>query len=694
MKKFLIIPFLLFLIGAVHLTNLIQFENHARIITPSVTTVVFPYASYIEDGVFQYETADLSDIFDSGGSNVRQSWKFNQASGNKENEQTGHTMVGSGSIDYQIDYIPDWFTGYDAAIQTDANGEGFSVAGHDDFDLDRPWSIAVLVKYNPRTPSELFNVSAFESSSDYYQGKSQTYGVHSMAVSGAYKDMNHISVKPYDTSYHLWISGLASDGKQYMYIDGVETYNSESISTGIDDPDLYIAEFDATAYAGAYCNDCEFVAMSIIDSAPADIDLNKALPKTIDSVNTDDFMTLTMTTDSVGTIKASGDNQFHNFLAGTGRKIYYDGAWGVAHEGEVQNQILQSEDFGTTWATSNLTVATEQTFDPYNATTHADKLTDSDAVNAGYVYQTIAHDAVNALQASTEYNFSVYIKQGTTSCESGDQMTLYFYDDSTSTEADCNVTSDWTQCYVNHTVQAGDGGGENTGFRIYACDKDDATDGTASPNIYMFGAQVVEGDHSPIGYTATKISATKKEDSKYTFDYTSINIDIDYLSMCWFQLPWDTSLDEDNGVLQFDNTDTFRLYGSHSSGKLNIQTGGLTDDMSSTCDSCTVTSRTYDQYCVFINQTDSKIYWYQNGSYVETDTDSFTANGSYHATTATIGGLGTNYRMFDGLISDVKFFTSTDSDPLTESEMASIADAHMTASCAEQSYSNCPQEIT
>jgi hypothetical protein len=74
-------------------------------------------------------------------------------------------------------------------------------------------------------------------------------------------------------------------------------------------------------------------------------------------------------------------------------------------EGSSENICLQSEDFSTTWFTTNATVTTNSVTAP-DGTTTADTLEDADALNYGFLRQ-------NFTLADVIYTYSVYLKQGT-----------------------------------------------------------------------------------------------------------------------------------------------------------------------------------------------------------------------------------------------------------------------------------------
>ena len=71
------------------------------------------------------------------------------------------------------------------------------------------------------------------------------------------------------------------------------------------------------------------------------------------------------------------------------------------------NLILQSEDFSTTWATTNATVTTNNTTAP-DGTTTADKITDNTATGNHRVNQGFF-----SIIQDVNYNFSVYLKKDT-----------------------------------------------------------------------------------------------------------------------------------------------------------------------------------------------------------------------------------------------------------------------------------------
>ena len=83
---------------------------------------------------------------------------------------------------------------------------------------------------------------------------------------------------------------------------------------------------------------------------------------------------------------------------------------GLLVEESRTNSILQSEDFSTTWTTSNASVSTNQATSPSNTTT-ADKIVEDSANTGHFVSQTVS------CTASQAYTFSVYVKAaGRTQC--------------------------------------------------------------------------------------------------------------------------------------------------------------------------------------------------------------------------------------------------------------------------------------
>jgi hypothetical protein len=92
-------------------------------------------------------------------------------------------------------------------------------------------------------------------------------------------------------------------------------------------------------------------------------------------------------------------------------RIEYDaagGVFGLLIEGSRTNSLLQSEDFSTTWTTTNAAVAPNQTAAPDGATT-ADRLTeDATAATNHYVTQGVSKAA-----AAIQYTASVWLKNET-----------------------------------------------------------------------------------------------------------------------------------------------------------------------------------------------------------------------------------------------------------------------------------------
>lgn len=630
----------------------------------------FNYDSFVEFQIFEYETADLSDLFNTGG-NIRYSWKFDVASGNVTAEQGVKVLTASGTPTYSVDNIPDWYSAYSASVMTDANGEGFSDSASNDYDLTPPYTMAMLTRY-PRSVagSSLVMVAPNGSNLSQHRLANTTQFHYSVSNAGAYTDLTFDSA-PFHGSFHLAVVGVNSSGNMYAYYDETSNSNSETKTSTIDDPAIYISE---ESVFGEQCVNCEYVAFAIIDQDPSTVDMNKAYPKTIDSSTTDDFLTFARTTKGTGIIQASGTDQMQDYLIGNGRKEYKDSAWSVKIEGESENLCLQSEDFSTTWSvtTGNASVTTNQDSFLLGRENWADDLVDDNASASEYIEQDIT------VAAATEYTFSVYVKKDV-ACTTNDTVTLYL----DGTTADCTATTSWTRCSVTDASSSG----TSIEARIYPCDSTDNDTGT----IAVAGGQLNLGDF-PTSYVYTTTASVKQEDEEYQLtSYASKGVDLDYLAMCYWVNFDDPTLDDYNALLQADSTDNFRMYAADNNGFPNIQSNGLADNFNSTCGTCTPTSNEWNRFCLFTNQADGKFYWIEGDgtSITETDTDSFTANGSY-AADLKFGLIGSNYRQLNGTIAAMHFYTSNDSDPLTTNEMIDIATQHYTDTCTEYSFDTCP----
>ncbi len=157
-----------------------------------------------------------------------------------------------------------------------------------------------------------------------------------------------------------------------------------------------------------------------------------------------------------------------------------------------ENRAVQSEDFGTTWSASNVTVASDSSVaSPDTATTYRGSLT---ATNAnGTVLQSITETAVS-------WTFSVWLKRKTGT------GAVSITANAASAYTAVSVTSDWKRFSVTQTGAAGAG---NVGIKL-------ATSGDA---VYAWGAQ------AEIGTTATSYLPTAASTVSAPRDahYTSIS---------------------------------------------------------------------------------------------------------------------------------------------------------------------------
>ena len=167
----------------------------------------------------------------------------------------------------------------------------------------------------------------------------------------------------------------------------------------------------------------------------------------------------------------------------------------LAIDPAATNVVLQSEDFGTTWAhQGGASVSTNTTTSP-DGTANADTLS-LNALAISRVEQTLT-----GLSTSTDYTVSCYVKVA-----SGTKDFRFGYNDgtTTTTSSDITATTEWQRFSWNFTTSASH---TNPDVRI--------TNGTgaAAGDLIIWGAQVEAGDYATSYVKTTTTSVTRSNDS-------------------------------------------------------------------------------------------------------------------------------------------------------------------------------------
>lgn len=177
---------------------------------------------------------------------------------------------------------------------------------------------------------------------------------------------------------------------------------------------------------------------------------------------------------------------------------------GLLIEESRTNIAVYSEDFSTSWSTSNATVSVNQTAAPDGNTT-ADKLVTSNAVSGGQVFLTPVftygvNNTVSVFAKAGEWGWLVLESRGT---DGVGRLAAFDLTNGVTGFAGVNVTTSiqsygngWYRCTATRVLSAG---ASSSRFRIYSSNENPTSNsgpfstGNGSSGIYIWGAQAEVG---------------------------------------------------------------------------------------------------------------------------------------------------------------------------------------------------------
>lgn len=193
---------------------------------------------------------------------------------------------------------------------------------------------------------------------------------------------------------------------------------------------------------------------------------------------------------------------------------------GYLAEGARTNLCLRSEDFGTTWTTSNVTVSTNQTTAP-DGTATADAILESATTSTHLINQSIT------ISATTTYSASCFVKGlNRTWCavemigvDAAGRFAYFNLSGSGAVGTTSGTTSTRITAYPNGwylcTIVAASGTGAGTGaIRVYSASADNTATflGNTSNGLYVWGAQLEAGSFASSYIPTTTASVTRNAD--------------------------------------------------------------------------------------------------------------------------------------------------------------------------------------
>ena len=609
----------------------------------------FNYNRFLGFHIFNPDKAPMNLVFqdppDQSLDYMISAFRFDVASGNIIDEAGSITLEAGGSPTYRVEDISDRFDGITYCI--DFSGDDYFATSGDvdawDLDATETWTIYLLVKIDSTASGDQWLLDKNGASGgDWYLKVDSAGNFKFYGTDGTHSwSYNTTGVDFRDDSFHMVQLQSTGTNVMYMWVDELVAYDD---NTGAPVGDL---DNDGALVVGQTTAGANRLHGCIAGLSISNIDYNtfpyyyQIWPSSGAKENDYFFFySIARSSSAYGPENISGNRKFRSWSTNELRRVYLDNAYGYAFESEKTNGVLQSQDMSTTWTATNITVNNNQGVGVLGTST-ADELVDSDGVNAGYIEQTVTLG-----NAGNKAVFCVWASGA------GETMTLSI-DGTTGTH---NLTADLARYCTSDAATSAD----NVVVRIYATD---FSVGSDTGTILVDEAEAfIKQDYPNIGIVPTTTAIVTQQDELATiskFD-TDKGFSYDYFSMCTFIRRQDDSGNQHNGLLtNSTGAYNFRFYANNSSvSKPNIQTNGFTNGLNSTCDSCSTIVNNWSQLCVFLDQANGKITWYQDGTFVESDTDTFDSMDSSLDEYLKIGGLGTNYRMLDGALAHYHQFKS------------------------------------
>lgn len=284
--------------------------------------------------------------------------------------------------------------------------------------------------------------------------------------------------------------------KSQFYNQEYKTETTQSLGDSLTLIQVSQSAFDEKIKEGSVRLEVKPIIWDIYDEEWEDIDVDW------DS-DVDSFISnILILDDSFGNLKISGSD----YLIGN---VFYEfGSLVINNLGGLENEILQSEDFSTTWVSSGLTVTTDTVQSP-NSNFMADTITGNGSSIEPYIQQNVT------VSSAGNYVFSIYVKSG-----SHDSIQIDFlnFNNSDGNSAGFDLTegistddstielvsNDWYRCSLPYVIDESDLSGQ---IRIYLSKEynDLSWDSVGDNNgkfVYFWGAQLHQGS-VPLPYVRT-----------------------------------------------------------------------------------------------------------------------------------------------------------------------------------------------